>query len=225
MPASLYNRSTRTGRRIALTAVLAVTSALAGCNWERELEYGSHISRLQPTTSSNEFAWHQTELAHLVHFAPAAPSIDPVEMVRLNQFIDQVGVQSNDEIKAVAGGPMAQQRANAVVQAFALRGYRITPVQDATLPEGDVTVSIRRVVYTASACLRDGNEFEDGGLSVPLGCANALNLQSMVANPEELIGGLASDSVETVPAVGAIRRYRSGDITPLRVLGTTGSSD
>lgn len=210
----------RTALRACAAATLIAT-LLTGCQWDRELEYGAHTSRFDSQTSSNDFEWHQTELAHLVRFAPGSGMVDPVEMVRLNQFIDQVGVQSNDEVKAIVGGPLAQQRADAVVQAFALRGYRITPQIDPYAVEDDVTVNIRRVVYTASACLGDGYPFRDGSTSLPLGCATALNLQRMVANPDELINNLGSDAVETIPAVGAIQRYRRGEITPLRNQSTT----
>ena len=206
--------------RPAATVLLAAVS-LAGCQWDRELEYGAHVSQFDTRTSSNEFAWHQTDLAHLVRFAPGAIAVDPVEMVRLNQFIDQVGVQDNDEVSAVVGGPQAQARAGAVVEAFSLRGFRITPHIDPYALEGDVTVNIRRVVYTASACLGDGYEIRGGGTALPLGCANALNLQRMVVNQDELINDLGSDSVETMPAAAAIQRYRAGNITPLMTTEST----
>lgn len=206
--------------RAAAVALLAVLP-LAGCQWDRELEYGSHYSVLHQTSSSNEFTWHQTDLAHMVRFTPGVGAVDPVEMVRLNQFIDQVGVQDNDQVSATVGGPMAQQRADAVAQAFSLRGYRITPQIDPYAPEGDVTVNIRRVVYTASACLGTAYEYADGSSALPLGCANALNLQRMVVNPDELINDLGSDTVETMPAASAIQRYRSGAITPLMTTEST----
>lgn len=207
--------------RAAAIAMLAVTS-LAGCQWDRELEYGAHVAQFDTNPSTNEFVWHQTDLAHLVRFAPGSTLVDPVEMVRLNQFIDQVGVEDNDEAGAIVGGPLAQQRANAVVQAFALRGYRITPQIDPYSTEDDVTVNIRRVVFTANACLGESYEIRDGGSSLPLGCANARNLQGMVANPDELINNLGSDAVDTPAAVGAIQRYRTGQVTPLQVQSTSG---
>jgi type IV pilus biogenesis protein CpaD/CtpE len=208
-------------RRSLVAAALLASLPVAGCQWDRELEYGAHVSQFQRTASSNEFAWQQTDLAHLVRFAPGAAAVDPVEMVRLNQFIDQVGVQDNDEVTATVGGPQAQARANAVVEAFSLRGYRITPHVDPYATEGDVTVNIRRVVYTASACAGEGYEIEGGGRAMPLGCANALNLQRMVVNQDELINDLGSDSVETMPAAAAIQRYRSGNITPLMTTEST----
>ncbi|MGF1623785.1 MAG: CpaD family pilus assembly lipoprotein [Alphaproteobacteria bacterium] len=213
----------RPGMRCAtLLAVLLAPLSLAACQWDRELTYGAHVAQISPPeASSNAFGWHQTDLSHLVRFAPGAAMVDPVEAVRLNQFIDQVGVQSNDEVIATVGGPMGQQRANAVVQSFALRGHRITPQIDPYSPEGDVTVTIRRVVYTASACLGEGQEIRGGGTTMPFGCANALNLQRMVVNPDELINNLGSDSVETMPAAAAIQRYRTGAITPLQVYDTS----
>ena len=213
-------RAAGSARRTAAIGLLAAVS-LAGCQWDRELEYGAHVSQFDTHPSSNEFVWHQTDLAHLVRFAPGSAAVDPVESVRLNQFIDQVGVEDNDVVSATVGGPMAQQRADAVVQAFALRGHRITPQVDPYALEGDVTVTIRRVVYTASACLGSGYEVRGGGTSLPLGCANALNLQRMVVNEDELINDLASDSVETVPAAAAVQRYRSGNITPLMTTEST----
>lgn len=210
---TLFRTAGPAPRAVAL-AMLAAAS-LAGCQWDRELEYGAHVSQFERQTSTNDFAWHQTELAHLVRFAPGSSVVDPVEMVRLNQFIDQVGVQDNDAVSAVVGGPLAMQRANAVVEAFALRGHRITPQVDPSAAQDDVTVSIRRVVYTASACLGEGYEVRGGGTSLPLGCATALNLQRMVVNQDELINDMGSNAVETVPAAAAIQRYRSGNITPL----------
>ena len=210
---------------VALLA-LAAPLALAGCNWDREFgnefQYGSHTARIDAETGTGQFAWHQTDLSHLVRFSPGAAAMAPDEAVQLNHFIDQVGVQSNDEVTATVGGPMGGARADAVQQAFALRGYRITPTVDPYLADGDVTVTIRRVVYTAAACLTEGSRLADGTPSMPFGCANALNLQRMVANPDELVeGGLGSDTVETVPAVGAIQRYRRGEITPLINSSTT----
>jgi len=209
-------------RRPAILLGLVAPLALSACNWNDELEYGSHTARLDPEVSSSQFAWHQTDLSHSVRFSPGTAAIGPDEAVRLNQFLDEVGVQSNDAVSASVGGPMGAQRADAVQTAFALRGYRITPAVDPYLADGDVTVTIRRVVYTASACLTDGYEMADRSPSIPLGCANALNLQRMVANPTDLVDGLPSDTVETVPAIGAIQRYRTGDITPLITTSTTG---
>jgi type IV pilus biogenesis protein CpaD/CtpE len=203
------------------TAVALAAAALAGCLTKRDLEYGGHVSQLHPYASTNDFTWHQTDLAHRVRFTPGAAAVDPVEMVRLNQFIDQVGVQDNDVVTATVGGPLATQRADAIVQAFALRGHRITPQIDPYAQDGDATVTIRRVVYTASACLREGNPIAGGGTTLPLGCANALNLQRMVANQDELINNLGSDSVETMPAAAAIQRYRTGRITPLMTQEST----
>ncbi|MEZ5667765.1 MAG: CpaD family pilus assembly lipoprotein [Alphaproteobacteria bacterium] len=208
-------RSGAVRRGAAVLAVLAAGLAPTACNWDQELQYGSHVAVLDPDRSSSAFGWYQTELSHAVRFAPGTPTADPVELVLLNQFIDDVGVETNDEVWAIAGGPMAQQRTAAVVEAFSLRGHRITPQIDPLATEGDVTVTIRRVVYAASACVADGYPMRDGGTSMPLGCANALNLQGMVARPEELMGGLATESVETQPAVSAITRYRNGNITPL----------
>lgn len=213
--------SSHSNRPRALVLALVASLALAGCNWKQELEYGSHTARLDPETSTDGFVWHQTDLSHLVRFSPGTTTLAPDESVRLNQFIDQVGVQSNDELSASVGGPMGRQRADAVQQAFALRGYRVTPVVDPYLADGDVTVTIRRVVYTASACLTEGNEMQDRSASMPFGCANALNLQRMVANPADLVDGLPSDTVETAPAIGAIERYRRGEITPLQSTSTT----
>ena len=212
------NHATRLG------AILILPLALSACDWRKELEYGSHIATINPESSSSAFAWHQTELSHLVRFAPGAPIVAPTEILALNQFIDAVGVQANDDVSAVVSGPLAQQRADAVVQAFSLRGHRITPRIDPYGSDGDVTVNIRRVVYTASACLGDGSPMADGATAMPFGCANALNLQSMVAEPDELINALGSNSVETDPAVSAVTRYRNGDITPLQIEGTTESS-
>jgi hypothetical protein len=221
--------SIRTIRPATALLALAAPLALTACNWDREFgnefEYGSHYARLDPDIGTNQFAWHQTDLSHLVRFMPGTTAIGGDEAVKLNQFIDQVGMQPNDEVTAIVGGPMGAARADAVQQAFALRGYRITPVVDPYLADGDVTVNIRRVVYTASACLTEGNQLADGTPVIPMGCANALNLQRMVVNPDELVdGGLGSDTVETVPAVDTIQRYRRGEITPLMSSDSSSSS-
>ncbi len=201
----------------SLVVVAAGGLAAAGCSEFKHPVGGPYDPRLDAAMpSSNAFEWYQSEIDYMVAYAPGAvePSLD--EMVRLNMFIDEYGIAANDELYATVGGPLGPERAAAVVEAFALRGHRITPMVDSLSGQDNVVVTVKRVIYVPTACLGDTLPGYEGRQSMPFGCANALNLSRMVANPEELIDGPAATwGVDTDSAIGGIVRYRTGEITPL----------
>lgn len=59
--------------------------------------------------------------------------------------------------------------------------------------------------YLPQACLAHGTASQ--GARLPPGCANALNLLGMVANPEDLLRGRAMGPAYVAPAAAAVERY------------------
>ncbi len=58
---------------------------------------------------------------------------------------------------------------------------------------------------------------------LPHGCANALNLRAMVADPADLEGAAATPPPVGEPAVRAVGRHRDGTTPPLPAASSTGA--
>jgi type IV pilus biogenesis protein CpaD/CtpE len=57
--------------------------------------------------------------------------------------------------------------------------------------------------------------------SLPFGCANALNLRAMIADPADLRAAGAAPAPVGEPALRAIQRHRDGSPRPLPSAGST----
>jgi hypothetical protein len=123
----------------------------------------------------------------------------------------------------VAGaGPLALRRGQVVAARLAATGAG--PVTLAGLAAGGdaVIMTIERTVHIAPACLGEGiRDIPGGALLPPPGCANAANLEAMVADPADLLRGRRPGPADGAAAALAIERYRQGLVTPLQTTPAT----
>ncbi len=148
---------------------------------------------------------------HDITFLPGSATLDPIAQANLRSFISQIGITSDDALTVIASGPFALARENAVANTLANMGIRSLTMAEGNVGFDQVTVSVTRTHYLATACLRGGTRhFNEGVLTPPPGCANATNLANMVEDPNDLLVGREAGPTDGVTAVRAVTRYRTG---------------
>ena len=213
------SRKPSTGRRQgvhgpALRAALAAMAIglLGACTYP---QYPFHTdARSAPTM--DPYRVDTIRINHDIVFLPGSATLDPIAQANLRSFISQIGVTSNDALTVVASGPFALARENAVANTLANMGIRSLSMAEGNVGFDQVTVSVSRTHYLATACLRGGIEhFNEGVLTPPPGCATATNLANMVENPNDLLTGRTAGPTDGVTAVRAVTRYRAGNTASL----------
>ena len=126
------------------------------------------------------------------------------------------------------GGPkqaaarLAERRRQAVMAFLELRKLRVLPLRiefgiDAPVGEA-VKVIVRRYVVTLPGCPdwtgRPGISY-DNAASSNFGCATAVNLGLMVADPGDIVAGRHPGLMDGEFIARSIERYRKGETTPL----------
>lgn len=170
----------------------------------------------RPVPAPGRLQIDQVRLSHAVRFVPGGAGPAPGEPARLEAFLDAVRPRPADRVTLAATAPAAAARLGLLRAALAARGLEA----DAAVPVaagGDVgVISVERPVVLPAACLADGGQaVPDGGMLPGPGCANALNLARMVADPADLLHGRPAGPADGAAAVRAIERYRRGQVTPL----------
>lgn len=155
---------------------------------------------------------------HDIVFLPGSATLDPIAHANLRSFVSQAGVRSDDAITVVASGPFALARENSVANALANMGIRSLTMAEGNVGFDQVTVSLTRTHYLATACMGGGLEhFNPGVLMRPLGCTVATNMAYMVEDRNDLLQGRPAGPTDGVTAVRAVNRYRTGTTVDLRV--------
>ncbi|HTO81499.1 MAG TPA: CpaD family pilus assembly lipoprotein [Methylomirabilota bacterium] len=201
-----------------------------------------------------EATWKQNEksaqpevrrvnVQHAVAFAPQALDMTDVERESLGMFVQQNGIQPGSHVSVAAPTNTPTQAARARNRLAAVRtelqrmGISSTVVQAESTDHkntGDEVVVFAQTVailppdcpgYNAPIAL----DFEWRPDS-PLGCANAVNLGLMVANPSDLAQGRPVGPGDAEPLAAGVARYRasktyptsdSTDTVPFRVTTTS----
>lgn len=199
----------------ALGAVLAM-GLLGACTYPQF----PFMTRAQSAPSMDPYRVDTVRINHDIVFLPGSATLDPIARANLRSFVSQVGVRSDDAITVVASGPFALSRENAVAGALADMGIQSLTMADGNVGFDQVTVSLNRTHYLATACMRGGNEhFNPGVLMPPIGCSVATNLASMVEDRNDLLLGRQTGPTDGVTAVRAVNRYRTGSTTALSPFG------
>ncbi len=179
-----------------------------------------HVTDARSAPTMDPYRVDTVRINHDIVFLPGSGTLDPIGHANLRSFVSQVGVQPSDAITIIASGPFALVRENAVAGALANMGIESLTLSDGNVGFDQVTVSLKRTHYLATACLRGGvPHFNLGVLMPPPGCAVATNLAAMIENPNDLLVGREAGPVDGVTAVRAVNRYRTGTVTGLNPFG------
>lgn len=208
-----------------LTLCLAVT-AVAGCadnQPRRWITFGTW----KQTPAVPQATARTIDIQHVVNFDAKAMELSDIEREALVMFLRQNNIQPGTQVAVAASGKSATQIARssnrlASVQAELHRLGVTSSVVSATTSNpsiaGDEVVVFAQTVavmmptcpgYNAPIAL--DQEWRPIGT---LGCANAVNLGLMIANPSDLASGrpLAPGDAEAQRL--AIIRYRTGTVFP-----------
>lgn len=151
-----------------------------------------------------------------VHYAPGAESPDASQIAALN-ILFATGDLGRGDVVVIERAPsqLAQAPAVALLSGLSREGLIVSLTVSASEPEGELRLQIEHAVATAPDCPNwtkpPGNDF-DNTLHSDFGCATAMNLAAMVANPRDLLAGQAMGGVVGDAAVAAMHSYRKGKV-------------
>jgi len=159
---------------------------------------------------------------YVLDIAATPSGLAPGEADRLSGWFDGLGLGYGDTITLddPAGwrGGAAQDAVGGVVARYGmLVSHQAAPLTAGHPAAGTIRVVVSRAVATVDGCPdhRRGN-FADvaGSTASNYGCATAVNLAAMIANPQDLVEGHAYDrAADANLSVKAIKTYRDAVTT------------
>lgn len=161
---------------------------------------------------------------HEVAFERNAERPSPEEATRLAAFLDRATSGTGDRVTLSAATPLDVRRATQIAAGLRRRGITVDVVTDA-VPADRVLVSVGHYSVIPPACPDWTRRSESDFTNLPssnFGCATAMNLGQMVADPGDLMRGRTPAGGDADAAVLAIQRYRAGKIRPLSEADTQG---
>ena len=174
------------------------------------------------------------QYGHDVAFAAGEARLTNGQRQRLDAFLARLEASYGDRFYVVAGRGrkgepkqaavrLGERRRQAVMAFLELRRLRVLPLRiefgiDAPV-RGAVKVIVRRYVVTVPGCPdwtgRPGITFNNTPSS-NFGCATAINLGLMVADPGDIVAGRHPGLMDGEFIARSIERYRKGETTPLK---------
>lgn len=203
---------------LSLFALLS-SLALAGCQTlGEEWDWSSVPEHKEPRAEL-------TQIQHSVGFDTGSAHLGSTEREKLTSFLQRNAVASGDRVFVIAGsGPenLAERRRQTVAAYLAhlslLPKPRAGDFGFEQAAGNTVAVVVRRHIVTLPGC----PDFTDAPgrtwnntVSRNWGCANAINLGMMVADPGDLVQGRPGSLRDGEFAVLAIQRYRMGETKKL----------
>lgn len=228
MAAPIRHRSTLAS---ALVVVLGATLA-AGCHsanqsladnasrsgW-RIQDWGSVRPRPAPRPTA-------VDLRHEVAFATDAGTMSSTEADSLRGFLAATGLERGDRVyiaRAADGDPLAERRRATLSAFLMLQGVTVSPAPADLAPAADLAptgdgpdrlaVVVRRIEVALPGCpdwTSMPNDNIDNRPGSYFGCATAVNLGMMVAEPGDLARGRDPGPADATVAARAVDRYRRG---------------
>jgi pilus assembly protein CpaD len=177
------------------------------------------------TGAANQLSAIVTETRHAVAFGTGAASPDTGSR---RAFEDFVGGRRSDErfTLVAADNELGGRRAASVAALLRSRGVprsRIFIIQGALGegagpegPDGAVTVVARRYTVTAPDCPDWSAPVAGNSQNRPtsnFGCATALNLKAMIADPADLAGGRDPGPDDGIASVRSVQLWREGKVS------------
>lgn len=215
-------------RRSLVTALLVAT----GCG----LAAGCHSASQTLADNASRAGWPIQDWAnvkarpapqpvavdhrHDVAFPTGSSQISVTEEDDLKAFVVSAGLGAGDEVyiaRVPASDPLSERRRTTLAAFLLLQGVAVASAPSALTAPADatdrLTVVVRRIEVTLPACpdwtAMPNDTFSNRPESF-FGCANAVNLGMMVAEPVDLARGREPGTADATVAARAIDRYRRG---------------
>jgi pilus assembly protein CpaD len=156
----------------------------------------------------------RTQIAHAVTFPPGAAELEAPQVSALIAFIAANGVGPKDTILIEHDGELVgQAHAETVSAQLVAIGLRPSIVAAANLTSGVARVVVERYIAIPPDCPdwshKPSPNFQNYDQR-NFGCADAVNLAAMVADPKDLAMGAAMGPQVGDPVTKPIYEYRAG---------------
>lgn len=158
-------------------------------------------------------------LTHAMSFAPRARALDAAETQRLEDFLHRQKVGYGDKVTLIVSAeasPLAKARREALLKLLHRDGLYDVAVREGEAPAAwrdQATLVVGRYIVIPPACpdwsKPSGSDFTNT-VGSNFGCASAVNLGMMVANPGDLVQGETLGPADGSRATLGIDRYRAG---------------
>jgi pilus assembly protein CpaD len=159
-------------------------------------------------------------------FLPGSARLAAGEAARLDRLVATGVIRPADRVTIATGGASGLGERRAAALSSALLAYGI--VADASSLESvsanHAIIGIRRYTVTLPPCpnwSQSPNAEYTNAYRSNWGCAGAVNLGLMVANPADLVSGRTLAPADGMPAVSAVQRYLNDRVKPLPVVTAT----
>ncbi len=230
----------RTIRQFLTTAMVGAALMVSGCvETDTGVVLGSGAYLLAPFENFSEVPEARqpradlVQYSHSVGFAAGEARLTNGQRQRLDAFLARLEGGYGDRFYVVAGrsrtgepkqaaARLAERRRQAVMAFLELRRLRVLPLRiefGIDAPDREtVKLIARRYVVTLPGCPdwtgRPGVNFNNTPSS-NFGCATAVNLGLMVADPGDIVAGRHPGLMDGEFVARSIERYRKGETTPL----------
>jgi pilus assembly protein CpaD len=154
-----------------------------------------------------------------VGFAPGSSHLLPGALARLRATAASGGLAPSDRLVVAAAGPPSLAAARFTAVAAALLPYGIVPSRalDGDAPVDAAVIRRERYLVTLPPCPDWSKPAAGAGdfantLASNFGCADAVNLGLMMAQPADLVAPRPAGFTDARPAVAAVNNYRLGRV-------------
>jgi hypothetical protein len=154
--------------------------------------------------TSGEFVVEPIRLSHQVTFATDTVEMAPAAPDELLAFLDEVDPDRKAEVYLDAGGPLRNERMDAVAAVLSNLGRTPTGTGGAAVSDFGVTVTVADNIVLPASCM-DHDLWPDPNLP-PASCTTALTLVRMVEDPDDLIQGRELGPASSTSAADAAAR-------------------
>lgn len=200
-------------------ATLGAALMLSGC-----ADYVA--SMMAPPEAAKAMEVRESQFTHDVKFDNNSDRLKASERALIDQFTSSISFLPRDNVtvRVAKTDPMAvAERRASIVRAY-LRLRQIPMASGSTETSSDpaaapLRIVVSRYTVTLPKCPDwTKNPIANYANSVHsnFGCANAINLGQMVANPADLVRPTGPGLIDGDYATGAIERYRKGETIPLK---------
>jgi pilus assembly protein CpaD len=208
-----------------LRPVLAAASLalLAGCTEPLS------VTGYSPSEQPSELQVSYARLTQPLRYQAGSDRLAPGERERLIAFAQRREMMTGDNVQiatAPTSDALARRRVQAAVAALASGGVRffnVSQTTDSALPRDTAEFRLDRHLVTLPRCPNWSSEPQNWSNrpSSNFGCSNTTNLGLMLADPADLVGGRRLGPSDGTHEALGVRRYRSGNPTPLAASGTS----
>jgi pilus assembly protein CpaD len=193
-----------------ILAAVGFAGALAGC-------LSGPNKPLEPYRTTEAPNAIEVSVIHrtlAVHFDPEQTAPRPKDVEALNVLLATHDIAPGDTVRIErAASVIADARARGLASALARQGLKATLAAPGGAPEGELRLVVEHAVAAVPDCPNwtkpPGNDFENT-LHSDFGCATAVDLAAMVADPRDLVEGRPMAPVVGDVAIWPMNRYRNG---------------